>query len=103
MDKSIAAKEDASSYPVIGIGASAGGLQALERFFKAMPSDPGMAFIIVMHLAPGRQSLLAEILAGRTDLHVEVARDGQAVEKNKVYVLPPSAVLTISRWTSSAP
>ena len=96
MDKSIAAKEDASSYPVIGIGASAGGLQALERFFKAMPSDPGMAFIIVMHLAPGRQSLLAEILAGRTDLHVEVARDGQAVEKNKVYVLPPSAVLTIS-------
>jgi two-component system CheB/CheR fusion protein len=83
-------------FPIVGVGASAGGLQALEGFFRAMPRDPGMAFVIVMHLAPDRESLLAEILASHIGMTVEVARDGQLVEQNKVYVLPPNAVLTIS-------
>lgn len=89
-------KTDTARFPVVGVGASAGGLQALESFLRAMPSDPGMAFVIVTHLAPDRKSLLTEILARYTDMTVEVARDGQAVEQNSIYVLPPHAVLTIA-------
>ncbi|RBP17520.1 two-component system CheB/CheR fusion protein [Roseiarcus fermentans] len=83
-------------FPIVGIGASAGGLRALESFFHATAPAPGMAFVVVMHLAPDKPSLLAEILARHTAMTVEVARDGQAVEKDTVYVLPPKAVLTIS-------
>ena len=62
-----------SSFPVVGIGASAGGLRALEGFFAAMPANPGMAFVIITHLAPDRKSLLIEILAR----HTSVARRGR--------------------------
>ncbi len=89
-------KTSDSPFPVVGIGASAGGLHALEEFFQAMPPQPGMAFVIVMHLAPDRKSLLTEILARHANLVVEVARDNQWIEKNKVYVLPPGAILTMS-------
>ena len=82
-------------FPVVGIGASAGGLKALESFFRAMPPAPGIAFVIITHLAPDRPSLLTEILSRQAVLPVEVAQDGQAVEKDAVYVLPPNAILTI--------
>jgi two-component system CheB/CheR fusion protein len=85
-----------SPFPIVGIGASAGGLRALEDFFKSVPFNPGMAFVIVTHLAPDRESFLADILARHTDLPVQVARDGQKVEPNRVYVLPPNASLTIA-------
>ena len=88
--------DDARAFPVVGIGASAGGLRALESFFRATPPEPGMAFVVIMHLAPDKPSLLAEILSRHTAMMVEVAREGQVVEKDKVYVLPPNAVLTIS-------
>lgn len=81
---------------VVGIGASAGGLRALEDFFKAMPANPGMAFIVVTHLAPDRESFLRDILERHTSLTVELARDGQRVEPNSVYVLPPNATLTMA-------
>ena len=81
---------------VVGIGASAGGLRALEDFFKAMPANPGMAFIVVTHLAPDRESFLPDILERHTGLTVELARDGQRVEPNSVYVLPPNATLTMA-------
>jgi two-component system CheB/CheR fusion protein len=84
------------TFPLVGVGASAGGLQALESFFRAMPADPGMAFVIVMHLAPDRKSLLTEILTRYTKMSVELARDGQAVEKDKIYVIPPATILTIA-------
>ena len=90
------AQNGESLFPVVGVGASAGGLRALEVFFQAMPAEPSMAFVVLTHLAPDQPSQLAEILARMTALTVEVARDGQAVEKNKVYVLPPHAFLTIS-------
>ena len=89
--------DDGLAFPVVGIGASAGGLKALESFFRATSPAPGMAFVVVMHLAPDRPSLLPEILARHTDMKVEAARDGQVVEKDKVYVLPPNAILTISK------
>ena len=67
-----------------------------------MPPAPGMAFVIITHLAPDRPSLLTEILARQTSLQVEVAQDEQTVEKDKVYILPPNAILTIVRWRPAA-
>lgn len=89
-------ERNAAPFPVVGIGASAGGLRALENLFQAMPPAPGMAFVIITHLAPDRKSLLTEILARHTTLEVDVAHDDQPVEKDKVYILPPGAILTIA-------
>jgi two-component system CheB/CheR fusion protein len=85
----------ASNLPIVGIGASAGGVEALEAFFKAMPADNGMAFAVVTHLAPDHESMLAEILGRATAMPVVDARDGETVEAGHVYVLPASAILTI--------
>jgi two-component system CheB/CheR fusion protein len=81
--------------PIVGIGASAGGVEALEAFFRAMPTDSGMGFVVVTHLPPDRDSLLAEIIGRACHLPVANARDGQPVEAQHVYVLPTSATLTI--------
>ena len=78
--------------PIVGIGASAGGVEALESFFRAVPAENGMAFVVATHLPPYRDSLLAEILGRATQMPVVSARDGQLVEAQHVYVLPPSAV-----------
>lgn len=86
----------AAPFPIVGIGASAGGLHALEDFFKHVPAQPGMAFVVLTHLAPDRDSYLTEILARHTELPVQVATDDQKVEINRVYVLPPNASLTIA-------
>jgi two-component system CheB/CheR fusion protein len=79
----------------VGIGASAGGVEALEAFFRAVPAENGMAFVVVTHLPPYRDSLLAEILGRASQMSVVNARDDQPVEAQHVYVLPPGAVLTI--------
>jgi len=86
----------AVNFPVVGIGASAGGVEALEAFFAAMPAETGMAFVIVMHLDPTHESWLAEILARRTSMRVTAVRDGDLIEPERVYVLPPAAILTVS-------
>ncbi len=83
------------NFPIVGIGASAGGVEALGAFFRAMPADNGMAFVVVTHLPPNRDSLLAEILGRATEMPVVNAHDGQIVEAQHVYVLPASAILTI--------
>jgi two-component system CheB/CheR fusion protein len=79
----------------VGIGASAGGVEALEAFFRAVPAENDMAFVVATHLPPHRDSLLAEILGRATQMPVVNARDDQPVEVQHVYVLPPGAVLTI--------
>jgi two-component system CheB/CheR fusion protein len=79
----------------VGIGASAGGVEALEAFFRAVPAENGMAFVVATHLPPYRDSLLAEILGRASQMPVINARDDQPVEAQHVYVLPPGAVLTI--------
>jgi two-component system CheB/CheR fusion protein len=81
--------------PIVGIGASAGGVEALEQFFRAVPPDSGLAFVIVTHLPPDRDSMLSEILRRDTRMAVVNAQDGEKVEANHVYVMPPSAILTI--------
>ncbi len=82
-------------FPVIGIGASAGGLEAYSDFFKAMPPDSGMAFVLIQHLPPERDSLMAEILSNRTQMPVREVVDGISVEPNHVYVIRPGRTLTI--------
>jgi two-component system CheB/CheR fusion protein len=84
-------------FPIVGVGASAGGVEALEYLFKAMPPEPGMAFVIVTHVAPGRESMLPEILARDTRMPVLIAEHDQAVRPNHVYVAPADAVLRITK------
>lgn len=80
---------------MVGIGASAGGLEALEELFAAMPADTGMAFVVVTHLHPTHKSLLPELLGRCTSLPVVEAADGVKVEPNRVYVAPPGSMLAI--------
>jgi two-component system, chemotaxis family, CheB/CheR fusion protein len=84
---------------VVGMGASAGGLEALDAFFQAMPSDSGMVFVVVTHQAPGHQSLLPELLARRTQMPVETARDDVRLEPNRVYVAAPCQKLALLNGT----
>lgn len=82
-------------FPVVGIGASAGGLEALDELFKHMPNDTGMAFVVVTHQHPGHASLLPELLGKIADIQVQVAADGMKIEPNHVYVSPPGCSLAI--------
>ncbi len=79
------------------LGASAGGLDAYRVFFKAMPPDSGMAFVLVQHLDPARASALAEIVGASTAMPVTQAKTGDALAPNHVFVIPPDAVMTLSR------
>src|SRR3954469_15371900 len=82
---------------VVGIGASAGGVEALQTFFAAVPPDPGMAFIVVMHLGAGHESALPQILARSTGLPIAPVHDGAGIEPNRIYVLSSDAVPTLRR------
>src|SRR4051794_22560464 len=79
-----------------GIGASAGGLDAFRIFFKAMPADSGMAFVLVQHLDPNHDSALRDIIASYTTMPVHVAEDATAILANHVYVIPPDALLKVA-------
>ena len=80
---------------VVGIGASAGGLEALERFLQRVPPDSGLAYVVVQHLSPEHESSLADILARATKLPVATAAEGQRIERDHVYVIPPGAGLVV--------
>jgi two-component system, chemotaxis family, CheB/CheR fusion protein len=84
-----------AGFSIVGIGASAGGVEALEAFFAAMPSGSGMGFVVVTHLDPTHESWLPEIIGRRTTMPVAAARDGDQVEPQRVYVLPPGAIMVI--------
>lgn len=83
------------SFPVVGIGASAGGLDAFTRLLKELPADTGMAFVLIQHLDPKRASILTEILSRATAMPVSEVKDGMAVEPNHVYVIPPNASMAV--------
>jgi two-component system CheB/CheR fusion protein len=85
----------APTLPIVGIGASAGGVEALEQFFRAVPADNGLAFVVITHLPHDRESMLADILGRATRMPVVEAKDGERVEGEHVYVLPAGAILTI--------
>lgn len=84
-----------SKLTVVGIGASAGGLEAVAELLASLPAATGMAFIVVQHLDPRHESLLAEILAKKTTIPVSVALSGQLVTPDHVYVIPPDVTLTV--------
>src|ERR1700726_3585266 len=85
-----------ADFPIVGIGASAGGIEAFHSFFLHMPADSGMAFVVILHLPAGRKSMLTEILARWTPMRVVEATDGLAIEPNCVYVPPPHELATVS-------
>ncbi|MFA6016063.1 MAG: chemotaxis protein CheB [Gallionellaceae bacterium] len=80
------------AFPVVGVGASAGGLAAFEAFFSGMPtdSDPGMAFVLVQHLAPDHKSILADLIRRYTRMQVFEVEDGMPVQINCAYIIPPN-------------
>jgi two-component system CheB/CheR fusion protein len=82
----------AAGFPIVGIGASAGGLAAFEAFFSGMPADtdPGMAFVLVQHLAPDHKSILSELVKRYTRMEVFEVADGMAVRPNCAYIIPPN-------------
>ncbi|BDV01071.1 chemotaxis protein CheR [Thermodesulfomicrobium sp. WS] len=79
----------------VGIGASAGGLEAIEHFFRTMPRHSGLAFIIVQHLSPDYKSLMVELLSKKTTIPVYRAEDGMEVEADTIYLIPPKKNLYI--------
>ena len=80
---------------VVGVGASAGGLEAFEQLLRALPSDTGMAFCLVQHLAPQHESILSELLGKATNMPVVEVTQGMKVQANHVYVIPPNADMSI--------
>jgi len=84
-----------AGFPIVGLGASAGGLEAFEQFFRKVPRDSGMAFVLVPHLDPSHSSILTEILQRSTVMPVVEAQDRMAVAPNGVYVIPPNRDMAI--------
>src|SRR5690242_9243434 len=85
-----------AAFPVVGIGASAGGLDPLVRFFDNLPKATGMAFVIVQHLSPDFKSLMDELLARHTPLPIHLVEDGMPVEADHVYLIPAKKEMIIS-------
>ena len=85
------------SFPVVAMAASAGGLEALSVILGGLPVDFPAAITIVMHVAPGHKSLLAEILTRATKMQVTQVRQGMFVEPNRVYIIPPNTQMKLSK------
>jgi two-component system CheB/CheR fusion protein len=81
---------------VVGLGASAGGLDALEKFFDHMPADSGLAFVVIQHLSPDFKSLMDELLARHTDLAIHRVEDGMQIQANSIYLIPPKKEMIVS-------
>jgi len=86
---------DADSFPIVGIGSSAGGLEPTQQLLRALPPDLGMAFVVIQHLSPTYESMLADILSRSTTMPVVEVHDEPAVEPNHVYVIPPNRSISL--------
>ena len=96
MPKNTSLARSTLEYPVVGIGASAGGLKALMTFFEHMPSDCGMAFVVIMHLSPKHESNADKILQTVTRMPVLQVNQPVPIERNKIYVIPPAMDLSMN-------
>jgi len=100
---SVAAKSSGATstpqFPVVGIGASAGGLEACTALLKALPVNPGMAFVVVQHLDPDHESILHKLLSRTTEMPVIQVEDGMVLEPNHVYVIPPNHDMAVRERT----
>ncbi|BBO87288.1 hypothetical protein DSCOOX_04680 [Desulfosarcina ovata subsp. ovata] len=90
-------KRSAPLFPIVGLGASAGGLQALKTFFSHVPENCGMAFIVLVHMTPKQPSMMPGLLQKVTSLPVETARDGHCIEADHIYVIPPDKEISVFR------
>jgi len=88
-----------SGFPIVGIGASAGGLEASRKLVGALPAGNGMAFILVQHLDPTHESLMVDLLTNHTAMAVRQATEGMRIERNHVYVIPPGRYLSVGGGT----
>lgn len=95
MPKKRSAKPPTSPSHIVGIGASAGGLEAIETFFKNMPPNSDLAFVVIQHLSPDYKSLMVELLTKRTQMPVHRAENGMEVQAGNVYLIPPKKNLTV--------
>jgi two-component system CheB/CheR fusion protein len=86
----------AALFPIVGIAASAGGLEAFTQLLRHLPIDTGMGFVLIQHLDPNHKSLLSEILARTTNMPVREVLDGVTVEPNQVYIIPPNTKMMLS-------
>lgn len=84
-----------SSYPIVGIGASAGGLEAFTTFFETLPDKPGMAFILIQHLDPHHKSLMPELLSRHTPMNILQVTDRAKIDSDHIYIIPPGKYLEI--------
>ena len=84
-----------SQFPIVGVGASAGGLEAFTQLFRNLPADSGIAFVLIQHLAPAHESMLTELLSKATSMPVKEVKDGMIVEADNVYVIPPDSEMMI--------
>ncbi|MDD2595457.1 MAG: chemotaxis protein CheB [Bacteroidales bacterium] len=89
-------KPKKDGFPIVGIGASAGGLEALQEFFDGMPSSPGAAFVIVQHLSPDYKSFMGELLARHTSIPIDIVTDNVTIEIDHIYLIPPKMNMTIA-------
>ena len=89
------ASDKTEGFNVVGMGASAGGLEAFKTFFENMPADSGMSFVLVPHLDPSHVSIMPELIQKLTKLEVREAKDGTRVKPNTVYIVPPNRNLAI--------
>lgn len=90
-------QDNSNAFPIVGIGASAGGLEAFTQLLTYLPSDTGMAFVLIQHLDPNHKSLLREILSRSTSMTVHEVLDNTTVEPNQIYVIPPNKQMVISQ------
>ena len=85
--------------PIVGIGASAGGLEAFKVLLECLAIDTGLSFVVIQHLAPGQESMLTDILSRFTKMPVQAVKDKMAVEPDHVYVIPPGNTMTMENKT----
>ncbi len=94
--KNLSVARSTLDFPVVGIGASAGGLKALMSLFEHMPSDSGMAFVVIMHLSPTHESHVDSIMQNKTRMPVIQVKQPVPIERNRIYVIPPALDLSMN-------
>jgi two-component system CheB/CheR fusion protein len=93
--KAMGTPPQSGQFPIVGVGASAGGLEAFTQLLRNLPADPGIAFVLVQHLAPAHESMLTELLSKTTAMPVKEVKDGMTVTPDTVYVIPPDTEMVI--------
>lgn len=96
LERDVRSADSAYDFPVVGIGASAGGLESLEKLFARVPGDSGMAYVVVQHLSPDFRSVMDELLARQTDIPIKQAEEGLEVVPNTIFLIPPKKEAILS-------